>query len=212
MESRDSENYIFDITKENSFWRLYAVCRRLSYTRDIKISFWISFFFFSVLNFFSYHENPSDIILEISSFSSLSISWSITIVGFILTGYAIYATLAQKDMQIAMSRKKGKHGLSYLKESHCVFMKICIDMILIVAITFLISTKSFLFFVSFCSYIDWFVYFKVFVISLLHSLFILQIMLAKSFIYNVYHSVMTAIRWTAENEESKENKENKENK
>ncbi|EIN5958754.1 hypothetical protein OMZ24_003645 [Vibrio cholerae] len=209
MESRDSEEYILDITKENSSWRLYALCRRLSYTRDIKFSFWISLFFFSMINVFFYEKAPSDIILDISNFSSLSISWSITIVGFILTGYAIYATLAQKDMQIAMSRIKGKHGLSYLKESHCVFMKICIDMILIVAITFLISTKSFLTFISLFSYSDWFIYFKVFVISLLHSLFILQIMLAKSFIYNVYHSVMTAIRWTVENEKNTEDELNK---
>ncbi|WP_224214406.1 hypothetical protein [Vibrio metschnikovii] len=203
MENQEVEGYVSDITKENSFWKLYLVCRRLSYKNDIKISFWISFIFLLIVNFISYYEEPESLVLDISSFSALSISWSITIVGFILTGYAIYATLAQKDMQIAMSKKIGKNGLSYLKESHCVFMKICIDMILIVAITFLISIKSFLMFVEFCSFVEWFLYFKIFIISLLHTLFILQIMLAKTFIYNVYHSVMTAIRWTAENEENK---------
>ncbi|AZN32294.1 hypothetical protein [Pseudoalteromonas sp. Xi13] len=199
-----SENHSFDnITSENSFWKLYLQLRKVKSSKTN-----IAVFIFSLILTFTsiyFTENNIPILKEqIYSISGNLITWSVSLVGFVLAGYAIYATLAEKEMQVAMSIiQDDKTNLDFLKSTHCVFIKICVDMLAIAFLIFILSSKPFIQFLDLfllLNILNQEVYqlILVLIFSLLHAMFILILMLTRSFIYNVYHSVMVAIRWHAE--------------
>ncbi|TVP14285.1 hypothetical protein [Shewanella sp. KCT] len=194
------DNNLEIITKENSFWKLYKVCRKLKTSKDNLIVFVLSLLYFYTLNMYSFSSN-NELISEITLASTNLISWSVSLIGFALSGYAIFATLSEKKMQLRMAFVTDENNnISYLKSTHCTFMRIIIDMISIVLLTFLLTNKHLLEHISIsipdlesglsitnatlCLMLGW-----------IQSLLILEIMLAKSFVYNVYHSIMVSIRW-----------------
>ena len=194
------DNNLETITKENSFWKLYKVCRKLKTSKDNLIVFVLSLLYFYTLSMYSFSSN-NELISEIMLASTNLISWSVSLIGFALSGYAIFATLSEKKMQLRMAFVTDENNkISYLKSTHCTFMRIIIDMISIVLLTFLLTNKHLLEHISIaipdlesglsvtnatlCLILGW-----------IQSLLILEIMLAKSFVYNVYHSIMVSIRW-----------------
>ena len=147
----------------------------------------------------------------ISELSSNLISWSVSLLAFILAGYSIFASSASKSMQVAMERFKSQDvGMSHLKKIHCIFLKICIDILMVVAILYITSLPPFLSLSELSSSTPFYINGNpVFLIDLLlafqSSLFVLVLMLSKSFIFNLFHSVMTTVRWEAESNPSEQN-------
>lgn len=206
----NTDKTLDEITQENSFWKLYKVCRKLPTSKENLVVFVFSFVFFYTLNMYSF-LNKTELIADIVAISTNLISWSVSLIGFVLSGYAIYATLADKEMQLKMAYVHDKkYKLNFLKSTHCIFMKIVIDMISVVFLVYILANEALLEHIAavipnlsngfslsttfFCILLGW-----------IQSLFIFEIMLAKSFVYNVYHSVMVSIRWAGV-KEAEENK------
>lgn len=140
----------------------------------------------------------------VREFSSAAIGIVVSVLGFLLAGFTIFATISQPDMLVAMSRHRHEDsGLSYLKNNFFIFMRIFIY--------YLVYTVACLLIMVFgvkggllnklvdlspiaCHIKEWLV--GVAYTFLYGGMFFLLMQL-KSFIYNVYQSVMTAIRWKA---------------
>jgi len=140
----------------------------------------------------------------VREFSVMAVGITTTVLGFLLAGFTIFATISQPDMLVAMSQhREQKSGLSFLKYNFFIFMRVFIYymayavfcvFILIFAIKG--GVIHYLVNISPISHeiIEWLVGFSY--VVLYGGMFFLLMQL-KSFIYNVYHSVMTAIRWKA---------------
>ncbi|QYX64114.1 hypothetical protein K2227_18400 [Shewanella putrefaciens] len=213
----NTDKTLDEITQENSFWKLYKACRKIPTSKENIVVFVFSFVFFYTLNMYSLQSN-AELIVDIVTTSTNLISWSVSLIGFVLSGYAIYATLADKKMQLKMAYVHDKkNNMNYLKSTHCIFMKIVIDMISVVFLVYILTNEALLEHIAavipnlnnglslsttvLCIHLGW-----------IQSLFVFEIMLAKSFVYNVYHSVMVSIRWTGINEEDEEEEEEEEEK
>lgn len=197
------------ITSETSFWQLYKLCRKIPSSKDNLIVFWLSLGLFSLG--YTWLNVTSALRLELlNDLSSNLIAWSVSLLAFILAGYSIFASSASKSMQVAMERFDSKDdGMSHLKKIHCIFLKICIDILLVVFILFITSLTPFHDVMKVVnnsiasSVLQASIMFDL-LLAFQSSLFVLVLMLSKSFIFNLFHSVMTTVRWEAEIELSKD--------
>lgn len=204
----ENNNDYSDITEENSFIKLYLLCRKMPLSPFSIILFWCTFTLITISCLYSSNNNREYLINLLHSDAISIVSWSMTITGFVIAGYAIHATLADKRMLLEMRGViDQRHNMSYLKSINCVYIKICIDLIISTMIIFLISNKQLLYFVFTSNLFEHSnLLFPPLISSLLgmvNALFVLQLALSLSFIYNMHHSVMTAVRWHAtKNDES----------
>lgn len=140
----------------------------------------------------------------VREFSVMAVGITTTVLGFLLAGFTIFATISQPDMLVAMSQhREQKSGLSFLKYNFFIFMRVFIyymayAVFCIFILIFAIKGGVIHYLVSISpishEIIEWLVGFSY--VALYGGMFFLLMQL-KSFIYNVYHSVMTAIRWKA---------------
>ena len=128
------------------------------------------------------------------------------VLGFLIAGFTIFATLTKPSLFRRMAVKVHKQtGLTYLKYNFYAFVQVFIHYIVFTMINLLVivlgtakgpmsevldrvstntdGIKSFTTRCVFCLMLTWFVY---------------ALVLLKSFIFNIYHVVMTAIRWDFE--------------
>lgn len=140
----------------------------------------------------------------VREFSVMAVGITTTVLGFLLAGFTIFATISQPDMLVAMSQhREQKSGLSFLKYNFFIFMRVFIyymayAVFCIFILIFAIKGGVIHYLVNISpishEIIEWLVGFSY--VALYGGMFFLLMQL-KSFIYNVYHSVMTAIRWKA---------------
>jgi hypothetical protein len=189
-----------DLTKENNFWKLYAITRKIPDAKDNVVVFSISYFIFLLISFDGLDKTVEEI-MNLKEVLKILLSTSVSVMGFILAGYAIFATLTDKVLQLEMSKHPEPiTNLNYLKYSHAIFIRILIDLLLI-------AFLSLMFFAYLeMSVNDDFNLTQSILLSvvepLIYAFFVLILMLCKSFIYNVYNSIMTSIRWYSENNDS----------
>ncbi|MFJ5296855.1 hypothetical protein ACIQAL_10050 [Pseudomonas sp. NPDC088368] len=140
----------------------------------------------------------------VREFSVIAVGITTTVLGFLLAGFTIFATISQPDMLVAMSQhREQKSGLSFLKYNFFIFMRVFIYYMayaVFCVFTLIFAIKGgvihYLVNISPISHeiIEWLLGFSY--VALYGGMYFLLMQL-KSFIYNVYHSVMTAIRWKA---------------
>ena len=120
------EKYISELTDENSFWKLYKLTRVIPTNKDNLYIYWLFFMFFAVISQLS----VTTLELELEFFATKAkdlIGWSISILGFILAGYSIFASLTDKSLQLKLaSAIEPVTQLNLLKHTHCLFVKILI--------------------------------------------------------------------------------------
>lgn len=191
------------LTEEKSLWAVYNKARRIQFN---SFNLWatIIIVMFVVAQYCVLDISLEEKLKVVRDFSSVAIGLVVSVLGFILAGFTIFATISQPDMLVAMSRHRHESsGLSYLKNNFFIFMRIFIY--------YLAYTVACLLIIVFgvkggvvhklvaaspisCHIEEWLVGLSY--VFLYGGLFFLLMQL-KSFIYNVYHSVMTAIRWKA---------------
>lgn len=140
----------------------------------------------------------------VREFSVMAVGITTTVLGFLLAGFTIFATISQPDMLVAMSQhREQRSGVSFLKYNFFIFMRVFIyymayAVFCIFILIFAIKGGVIHYLVNISpishEIIEWLVGFSY--VVLYGGMFFLLMQL-KSFIYNVYHSVMTAIRWKA---------------
>lgn len=199
------------ITEISSFTKLYRVVRKIKTSKYIRNVFFLTFIIFGIFNFLG-HDDLTDSVKHLIEYSNDLISWSVSILGFILAGYSIYSTLTDKKLNLALaSFTNHDYQISYLIYTHAVFIKVIMEITVICLLSFsiqVVANSGFLTSViKHVSETKSTLYFSIFFLTLIQSLFTYVLMSCLVFIYNVYHSIMTSIRWYAENSDEDEDED-----
>jgi hypothetical protein len=184
-----------EITKEIGLLDVYKASR--SNLPRNRINDFSTLIVFSGLLTYSFASHESNFILaeKVRKWSELGFSFSSGILGFLIAGFTIFATVSDKS------------GLSYLKYNffslmyvfiaYLGFAMLCLLVILFGSNSGLVSimvnlllNSIYLLTIKRCLICTG--------IVVLGTWFFYSIMLLQSFIFNIYHIVMTAIRWEFE--------------
>ncbi|EPJ3929989.1 TPA: hypothetical protein L9G83_003176 [Klebsiella pneumoniae] len=192
-----------DLTKERSLLDVYKL------TKKIKIN---SFdFYFTLLlvillsiNAFCLSSSP-ELISSIRQWTPLVFGFTTTTLGFLITGFTIFATINKPELFLSlMEYKHPLYGISYLKYVYGVFMRVFIYFIFWSVIYLLVllfgqenglATKllrALMF--SHCT--------KVVGVQILYILVgssaVFLVLTLKTFLFNIYAMLMQSLRWEVE--------------
>ena len=195
-----------DITKEKSLGAIWWAYRKNTPERRANRLLYGVPAVLGILHSFLGSQSVGQLLSEIRSLADLSVSFAASILGFLLAGFTIFAVMTKPDLFARMATTKYETGqLSFLKQNFFAF----IDAFIV-----------YLSFVTFCFAIHILgapngvastalgqlggdamavkrtvarVVLSVEIASLSYTLVKL-----KSFIFNVFHIVMTGIRWEVE--------------
>lgn len=188
---------------EKSLWTIYVKARRIPFS---SFNFWMTFivFILVVLQYCMLEISLDEKLKIVREFSTMALGVVVSVLGFILAGFTIFATISQPDMLVAMSKHRHeKSQLSFLKNNFFIFMRVFIyylayTVFCLLVIVFAIKGGLIHKIVQLSpiswKITEWLV--GMAYVTLYTGMFFLLMQL-KSFIYNVYHTVMTAIRWKA---------------
>lgn len=196
-----------DLTKEKRLWDIYLASRRIKSSRFNAITTAVVFMLL-ILNAWLTPQPLPDTVEVVREFANDGLSISLSTLGFLLAGFTIFATISQPSLSLSMSEiQHPDSGLSWLKHNYFIFLRVFIYYLLFAVFCLLViifghkgGLMSLL--ISCSPYGDHvrFVVAKVSYVILFTGYYFL-IMQLKSFIFNIYHSVMTALRWKAEGHE-----------
>tara|TARA_B100000614_G_scaffold254908_1_gene271032 strand:+ start:603 stop:1220 length:618 start_codon:yes stop_codon:yes gene_type:complete len=190
-----------ELTKEKSLWDIFVASKKIKITKFNKIVLMLVAILSGAYAFFL-EENTSIILEKSRELSELGLTYSITILGFLIAGFTIFATLTKPELLLRMMDETHKKTqLTYLKYNYFVFMR--------VFIFYLIVSSIFLFVIMFCSpngiiphiirVLPQPILIKSIAIKasyvLLTCCISFLILLLKGFIYNIYSITMNNLRW-----------------
>lgn len=206
-----------DLTKERNLYDIYRQARKLRGSRYNQIFTLVIFLLLSLYAFFS-SKSTSDLAQEVRTWSDLGFSFSTTILGFLIAGFTIFATVSDPSLFTAMARIMHKSGLSYLKYNFFTLMNVFIlyiffsifclliklfagtSGIISILLSFMFDnpsllglSKRILVSIGLIGVGTWFAY---------------LLLLLQSFIFNTYYIVMTSIRWELEKEDRNTKEQN----
>ncbi len=196
-----------DLTKEKKLWDIYIASRRIPAS---KFNAWSTFVIFVALicNAWLTPQPINETIGVIRALSDIGLSITLNTLGFLVAGFTIFATISKPSLLLEMAQiPHQESGLSYLKHNYFIFLRVFIYFLTFAAFCLLIivfghkgGLISLL--VSFSPYAEnvKFAIVKITYVLLFTGYYFL-IMQLKSFIFNMYHAVMTSLRWEASNME-----------
>ncbi|WP_032900461.1 hypothetical protein [Pseudomonas lactis] len=191
------------LMNEKSLWDIYIQARRIPFNR---FNFWATLFVLVAvaLQYCMLEISLDEKLKIVREFSTMALGVVVSVLGFILAGFTIFATISQPEMLVAMSKyRHDVSQLSYLKNNFFTFMRVFIYyllytvfclMVIVFAVKGGLVHKLVMLSPISWKIAEWLV--GAAYVGLYAGMFFLLMQL-KSFIYNVYHSVMTAIRWKA---------------
>ena len=191
------------LTKEDNFWALYRLVKKIPANQDNKFLYLGFLIIFIALQLFGQSYLLNEVKNIQNNLSTLT-NISITIFGFGLTGYSIFSSLTDKSLQLELS--KVPHidtGLNYLQYTHCLFLKILIQVLKILLVIFILQNIFTLNIVlsfreMFSINSDFVATFIAILNGIVSSFYIYLLLLSKSFVFNVFHCIMMSTRWNAE--------------
>lgn len=197
--SQEDENVkmCMELLAENNLYEVYLTSRTIPFSklnRNLLIIFSI---FSAILSLSIEGDKLADII---TSNSSDLISVVLTVLGFLIAGYAIFCSVINHSLSIELYKSETKpYGFSQLKYSHLLFMRVFFYYLIYTFILILIQffSKSQLLTnlmhenIERIECIFYIVNYLVFNLLFIGIIFLL-LQLA-SFTFNIYHSVMTSI-------------------
>lgn len=186
---------------EKKLWNIYTKSRAIPRS---EFNFWttIAVFVMVILDLLFGNRDTREIYVVLKMFEVNGLLISLSTLAFLVAGYTIFATVTQPSLSLAMNEHTNSiSGLSSLKHNHFLFLRVFI---------------YYLTYAVFCILLMLFGYDNGLMhrlVSLLPSSSILAdvlvrfaycvlyvglyflVMQLKSFIYNLYHAVMTALTW-----------------
>lgn len=205
-----------EITKEVDLWDVYIQSRKLPEGRLSKrITKPLSWLLFTILSLYAVFSNRSvdDLANEVRTLADLGFNFSISILGFLIAGFTIFATVTKPTLFIELAKRRHtRSGLSYLKYTFFVFMYVFIAYLTFTIVCLLIkllATPSGVIssaLTCLSEYPEHIVLSKRILVGVgivtigtwsFHLLVLLQ-----SFIFNIYITIMTSIRWEIQNNNS----------
>jgi hypothetical protein len=141
---------------------------------------------------------------QIRGLADTGLAFAITILGFLVAGFTIFATLSRVEMFLEMARHtEAKSGLTYLKHNFFALIGVFAEYI---AFTFLCVAVKLVCFpdgpaTTFLKGIGWSLQLRCLLARLVLVFFsaalVYVLMQLKSFVLNIYHMAMTSIAWAA---------------
>lgn len=194
-----------DLTTEKSLWDIFILSIRIKSSRFNKSVIALSIICLLVYVYI-FQKNISTLLMEIRSLSLLALNFSITVLGFLIAGFTIFATLSKPGMLLRMMEIEHKEsGLPYLKYNFIAFMRIFIYYIVIIFFymsIILLGNKNGIVSVI-VSYLPKAPFVKDNIIKISYvaigTSLIYLILLLKTFIFNIYSIVMNQLRWESYN-------------
>lgn len=193
-----------ELTKEKKLLDIYLASKRIPFSRFNAVTTFIVFIAL-IINSFLTTQPIGETVLVIRELSSTGLGVSLSTLGFLLAGFTIFATVSQPNLSLRMAEIVNKDsGLSYLKHNYFIFYRVFIyylafSIFCLLATMFGHKGGLIPILVSYSPYPDnvKFALVKITYVLLFTGYYFL-IMQLKSFIFNIYHAVMTALRWKAE--------------
>lgn len=190
-----------ELTKERSLFEIFKKSSKLPSSNLNKITN------FLVLTLLIVHvaltsENAHDMAERVRLIANLGLNFVVGMLGFLIAGFTIFATITDKKLFKEMAKVDAPFGkISYLKYIFFVFMQVFIYFVTFGIFCLLIilfaSSKGFM-----TLLLDSIPYLKIYFAKagfvIIGSSFFFLIMTLKSFIFNIYHTVMITIRWEFE--------------
>lgn len=193
-----------DLTKEKRLWDVYIASRRIPSNRFNKYTT-IVVALALVANSWITTQPIDETIDVVRKLSDSGLAISLSTLGFLLAGFTIFATVSEPSLSLSMAEIiHPESKLSYLKHNHFIFMRVFVyyfvfSIFCLLIIIFGHKGGLIPLLVSYSPYPD---NLKIAVAKISYVLlftgYYYLIMQLKSFIFNIYHSVMTALRWKAE--------------
>jgi len=219
--SSDQQAVLDDLLKEKNLSAIYKESRKIPFSKS---NIFAGLFVWGIVTYHSSMTSNFDSIAnQLLSLASIAFSTSIGLLGFLLAGFSFFATIFDKSLFFQMAKiSHDKSGLSYLKYNFFTFMRVFCEYLVFSIISLLLI--AFCQNNSFCrqwifdtlSNMNWHHRLRflaapdIFCISMIFGLFcgsfVYLIMQLKSFIFNIYHVVMTNIRWSLEEAYLEQNK------
>lgn len=193
-----------DLTKEKKLWDIYIASKRIPFSRFNAITTTFVFILLLANSWFTTQPVYKTIEL-VRELSNTGLAVALSTLGFLLAGFTIFATVTQPNLSLKMAEiTHSDSGLSYLKHNYFVFVRVFIYYLLFSIFCLLIIMFGHEgglvpLLASYSPYPEQ-VKFAVVKASyvLLFTGYYFLVMQLKSFIFNIYHSVMTSLRWKAE--------------
>ncbi len=192
-----------DLTSEKSLWDVFLLTKRIP-TSKFNNSVLILTMLALTLNAFFLEESLSKLLIDVRYWAASGFNLSVAILGFLITGFTIFATISKPEMLLAMMGVVHKTSqLPYLKYNFIVFMK--------VFIYYLSALGTFISVILFGGeggIISKILYFTPqtqlaipFIIKIgyitIGTSIVFLVLLLKTFIFNIYAIIMNHLRWEA---------------
>lgn len=196
--------YKFDaneLTSEKSMWDIYILSKKIKPSKT-HILFVIFTALFLIVNAFVFSNNIQFLLRDVRNWSSIGFNFSISTLGFLISGFTIFATLSKPTMLLSMMDHINKPtGLPTLKYNFFAFMKVFIAYITLsgIYLSVMLFGQPHGLIANLIELLPCNVDAKLFTVRVayvaLGTSFIYLILLLKSFIFNIYTIVMNFLRW-----------------
>lgn len=197
MENNKNVQMCEELLNEKNLFEVYRVSRKIPFSKTNKFLL-IIFCIISLI--FTLGIDDKELVKDIPELSSTLLAAVLTVLGFLIAGYTIFCSVLNHSLSMELYNSEEKpYGFSQLKYSHLLFMRVffyyLIYAFFLFSVVFFSKSTSLSSIISVISTHDKCIFFITNYI-LYNSLFIgmsfLMLQLA-SFIFNIYHTVMTSI-------------------
>ncbi|MEB1890767.1 hypothetical protein VDR98_21790 [Xanthomonas campestris pv. campestris] len=123
----DSDLSPISFTKEKSLWQIYVQSRKIPTSKFNLIT--TSIVFMAAMTSWLSDQDTAETIRSVRDMSSTCFNASLTILGFLVAGFTIFATLTNARMFIQMGQireRETNSGLTYLKKSFFILIRVFI--------------------------------------------------------------------------------------
>lgn len=200
-----------DLLKEKSLWQVYVSSRKIPFSKINIAAGLIVTIFVAALGL----SAKSTMVLAdaLLAFATMGFSLCIAQLGFLLAGFSFFATVADKEMFCRMADKTHQaSGLSYLKYNFLVFMRVFVEYLVFCLACLgmmVLLTKDIGLRETVSGWMNNWQTAKLWIAAVTFGLFVgcvvYLLMQLASFIYNIYHVVMTCIRWELQKDYEQQN-------
>lgn len=145
---------------------------------------------------------------QIRAVADLGLTFSITILGFLIAGFTIFATLSRVEMFIDMAKRiEPTTQLDFLKYNFFAFIGVFTEYLAFTFLCLMVKLLCFpggpatLFLNCINPPLDFRHRLAQAALVILSGFLVYVLMQLKSFLFNIYHVVMTSIAWSVHDEE-----------
>lgn len=190
-----------DLISETTLWDIWRGSLRIQFSRFNKIAIFIALAFLCIDAIFSDAAPMLDLV---RASAKDGVVLGLSVLSLLLSGFAVFATISQPTMLLSMAAESHESGLSFLKYNFFVFMRVFCLLIAFTALCLVlmiagryngIGSHLVRFFGNENLFRDLVVKSSYVFLFLGYVIVLLQI---KSFVFNIYYSVMTSLRWRAD--------------